>query len=653
MFLFGAVICCLVVGAIIYLSKSKYLYTWLYLNYVPNDAKKIKYNPKTHDPESKRIDGGGCCYPNCASDVWLRSCEREIIEPIEGHVDGHIPKWLNGSLLRNGPGNWKVGDMSFQHLFDCSALLHRFAIKNGHVTYQNRFIQTETLKKNSTAQRIVVTGFGTASVPDPCHSIFDKVSAIFRPDSASDNTMISIYPFGDEYYTFTEAPIIHRVNPRTLATEARVCVSDFVGVINHTSHPHVLPNGTVYNLGMAASRSGPTYNIICFPHGESMFEDVYVVGSVPCRWKLHPGYMHTFGITENYFVIVEQPLSISLTEFVKAQIYNQNLCSCLKWFENKPTLFHLMERKTGKVRYTFHSEAFFYLHIVNQYEEDNHVVIDICCYKDPEMINCMYLESIMNMQTNPNYASLFRGRPLRFVLPLGSNIDVPTTERCGSRKKLVKSFSLSGISARLQQPKLKHSESQHEDVTYIATNRKEQIQIGGLSEQNLSNESKQINYEKLVNLVTLKTTKAEAYQMSDRTIFVRPELLCDLGCETPRINYERFLGKKYRYFYAISSDVDADNPGTLIKVDLFNKTCQTWCENNCYPSEPVFVAAPNAQFEDDGVVLASMVWGGLKDNYVGLLVLCARTWTELGRCEFHADGPVPKCLHGWFAKDIV
>jgi hypothetical protein len=41
---------------------------------------------------------------------------------------GCIPVWLKGSLLRNGPGNFKVGDMTFGHLFDGSALLHRLGI---------------------------------------------------------------------------------------------------------------------------------------------------------------------------------------------------------------------------------------------------------------------------------------------------------------------------------------------------------------------------------------------------------------------------------------------------------------------------------------------------------------------------------------------
>jgi hypothetical protein len=39
-------------------------------------------------------------YPNCDVNVWLRSCDKEIIEPVEGVVSGDIPSWINGSLLR-------------------------------------------------------------------------------------------------------------------------------------------------------------------------------------------------------------------------------------------------------------------------------------------------------------------------------------------------------------------------------------------------------------------------------------------------------------------------------------------------------------------------------------------------------------------------
>lgn len=64
-------------------------------------------------------------YPDCDVSVWLRSCEDEITTPISGEVRGSIPTWLNGYLLRNGPGSLKVGDQQFEHLFDSAALLHK------------------------------------------------------------------------------------------------------------------------------------------------------------------------------------------------------------------------------------------------------------------------------------------------------------------------------------------------------------------------------------------------------------------------------------------------------------------------------------------------------------------------------------------------
>lgn len=101
----------------------------------------------------------------------------------------------------------------------------------------------------------------------------------------------------------------------------------------------------------------------------------------------------------------------------------------------------------------------------------------------------------------------------------------------------------------------------------------------------------------LDNLVKLKYTTAKAYRMasqnnnSERFIFCVPEKLCDIGCETPRINEKicqgkgqqtsspifsnenafSVSGKKYQYFYAISSDVDALNPGTVTILSIFHK----------------------------------------------------------------------------------
>jgi carotenoid isomerooxygenase len=291
--------------------------------------------------------------------------------------------------------------------------------------------------------------------------------------------MISIYPFNDEYFAFAETPTIHKIDPITLETIERLNLHEKIGIVHHTSHPHVMSDGTVYNVGMTVTKTGPAYSVLCFPHGENMFENARIVAELPTRWKLHPCYMHTFGITENFFVIVEQPLTVSVPAFVKSQLMNEPTISSLKWFPDKMTFIYLIDRESGELRHTFQAEPFFFLHIINQYEKDGHLVLDISCYKDPEMLNCMYIESMKMMQHNPDYAKLFRGRPLRFVLPL----KYPT------KMKSLTNFFAWNYEAN--------------DTSF-----------------NVIGE----------NLVGLKGSEATAFSLPDGSVFCKPELLCDLGC---------------------------------------------------------------------------------------------------------------------------
>ncbi|KAL1123017.1 hypothetical protein AAG570_002105 [Ranatra chinensis] len=151
------------------------------------------------------------------------------------------------------------------------------------------------------------------------------------------------------------------------------------------------------------------------------------------------------------------------------------------------------------------------------------------------------------------------------------------------------------------------------------------------------------------NLVKLEGTKARAWRNAEGRLCASPELLCHLGCETPRFNYPLYLGKKYRYFYAISSDVDLEQPGTLIKVDTYTKTQITWSESGAFPSEPIFVPRTDSEDEDDGVVLSAVLWAD-NPRAVAMVALDAKSFIELGRVLFEAPGPVPKCLHGWYAS---
>ncbi|KAL0129067.1 hypothetical protein PUN28_004036 [Cardiocondyla obscurior] len=572
----------------------------------------------------------------------MRSCENEVIDPLQStEIIGTIPKWLKGTLLRNGPGSLKVGEYRYQHLFDSSALLHRFGIADGEVTYQRRFVRTDVYKRNIAAQRIVYNEFGTNATPDPCQTIFYRVAAMFQPNKTlSDNSMISVYPFGDQYYTFTETPVMHRIDPKSLETTGKVNVSKYVNIVNHTAHPHVMADGTMYNVGLSITSMGPRYNIVRFcpsnviddNSGEkaelSMFDQATIVASVPSRWMLNPSYMHSFGITDNFFIIVEQPLSISFVKMTMNHFKQEPMINSFKWHDNESTLIHVLSRKTGQVVNTFVAETFFYLHIINQFEirDGDYVVLDVCCYRNPKMLEYMYIDAMKNMHNNPDFSKLFRARPLRFILPMKTpNLNTPPERNL---------IAIETVYHNTKVPRSVYGKSVGRD-------------INGNTNDNEYDST--VEYWQNEHKSALQK-KPTAHRCLDGRIFVRPELLCDTGCETPQINGDHYLGKEYRYFYAISCDMDLNNPGTLIKVDIAQKTKKIWQENGVYPSEPIFVPDPNGKNEDDGVIVSSIVWAE-RETRVGLLILDAVTFTEIARAIFDTPGPVPKCLHGWFSLE--
>ena len=87
---------------------------------------------------------------------------------------GEIPSWLRGSLYRCGSGQFRHGASWYNHLFDGIAFLHKYAIKDGQVTYRNRKLESELYKVNEKAQRLVCGGFDQVAHPDPCKSIFNR-----------------------------------------------------------------------------------------------------------------------------------------------------------------------------------------------------------------------------------------------------------------------------------------------------------------------------------------------------------------------------------------------------------------------------------------------------------------------------------------------
>ncbi|XP_077165730.1 beta,beta-carotene 15,15'-dioxygenase isoform X2 [Paroedura picta] len=512
---------------------------------------------------------------------------REHPEPIRAEVRGEIPSWMEGVLIRNGPGMHKIGDTEYSHWFDGLALLHSFTIKNGDVFYRSKYLRSDTYKHNIEANRIVVSEFGTMAYPDPCKNIFAKAFCYLSHTipEFTDNCMINIIRNGDGYYASTEVNFLRRIDPQTLETLEKVDYSKYAAINLATSHPHYDSAGNTLNMGTSIVDKGKTkYLLFQIPPsapgsetkgGKPCLKNLEVFCSIPSRSLLHPSYFHSFGISENYILFIEQPLKLDILKMATAYIRGVNWASCLNFNKDEKTWIHLVDRRTKKEAPTkFYTDALVVYHHVNAYEENEHLILDVISYADNRLYDFFYLK---NLDGRYEDAAKIPSVPCckRFVLPLQSVKDA---------------------------------------------------EVGS-------------------NLVRLPSTTASAVKEKDGSIYCQPEILCE-EIELPRINYD-YNGRKYRYIYAAEVKW-SPVPSKIIKFDILTRRKLNWEEEHCWPAEPVFVPSPSAKEEDDGIILSAIVTTQPQKPPF-LLILDAKNFKEIARAtvdvEMHLD------LHGIFIPE--
>jgi beta,beta-carotene 9',10'-dioxygenase len=138
----------------------------------------------------------------------------------------------------------------------------------------------------------------------------------------------------------------------------------------------------------------------------------------------------------------------------------------------------------------------------------------------------------------------------------------------------------------------------------------------------------------------------ERFRISPAQGTVLVDRLVEEPLELPRINYGAHNERPYRYVYGVGSD------GTgwldrIVKADVVERTTALWSEGECYPGEAVFVKAPDASQEDEGVLLSVVLDGRSESSF--LLVLDARNLTELARAQ--VPHHIPFGFHGQFARE--
>jgi carotenoid cleavage dioxygenase-like enzyme len=356
-------------------------------------------------------------------------------------VSGQLPPWLSGSLVRNGPGRFEVGSQQYRHWFDGLSMLHRFSFKNGTVSYVNKYLQSRDYREAIEEGRITMPGFAT----DPGRSVLQRLFSIFEP-GAIQNGNVNLTRVADRYLAMTEVSLPMEFDLQTLKT---LGVFDYDGDklpgVLTTAHPHFdsksqsLVNFTT-EMGLKNK-----YTIYHIPPGQKRRERI---GSVPIQ---EPAYMHSFGMTENFVLLVEFPLVMNPLQLL---IRNKPFKENLEWKPERGTRLIAMSKRDGTIK-TWMAQAFFAFHHVNAFEQNGDLVLDIAAYNDPDLIDAFYLERLRAGEPIPTsqfrrYRLLANGANAEYEVLVSESIELP---RLNYRHSNAKDYRFAyGVSNRPDRP---------------------------------------------------------------------------------------------------------------------------------------------------------------------------------------------------------
>lgn len=322
--------------------------------------------------------------------VGFRSLTEEVDERVA--VDGTVPDWLDGTLLRNGPGSFETAAGELDHWFDGLAMVRGFEFDGSAVRLRTQFLDTNTYER---AQAGSFTGFASGGA-----GLFARLKSMLL-DPPYDNTNIIVERVGDKLVALTETPQWVQIDGETLDTLGHID-RESVGDI---ACAHVHHDPWTDEVLTFETQFGRTNQYHCFAYDTPT--DCSTVATVPVD---EPSYMHSFAATRNYLILTEFPFVVNPLEFLKPG--KRSFVEAFRWEPDRGLRLQVINRNSGEVVATPTTTARFGFHHVNAYEPDDEneptIVFDIETVPDADSLAALSLSRLRSGEYNTPMGRLRR-----------------------------------------------------------------------------------------------------------------------------------------------------------------------------------------------------------------------------------------------------
>jgi beta-carotene 15,15'-monooxygenase len=323
---------------------------------------------------------------------------------VELAVEGSLPDWLAGSLIRNGPGAFELGEASVDHWFDGLAMCHRYTLDGAAdaVGYRNRFLRSDAYDR--AREGSFSGGFATGGAGLLARLWNLVVSAPY------DNANVIVERVGEDYLAMTETPRRVRVDPATLDT------------LGHARYEGPAPRGQLACAHVSRDPDGGVVNVET-AFGRTSQYHVFAAQSPDERRPIatipvaEPAYLHDFAATPSYVALVEFPFVLDPLDLFRPG--QAGFIDHFRWEPDRGTRIRVVDRATGAVVADATAPPVFGFHHANAYETDDAVVLDVETVPDATPVRDLDLAALRAGELD-----VLGGRIDRYRVGLGGDVTV-------------------------------------------------------------------------------------------------------------------------------------------------------------------------------------------------------------------------------------
>jgi beta,beta-carotene 9',10'-dioxygenase len=284
-------------------------------------------------------------------------------------VQGALPEWLRGKLVRVAPALFDRGSFTAEHWFDGHGLVYGFEL-GSKPRYQQHLLESRALAA-AEAGRADIATFDTRMHRRWFERLRHPIPEV------TDNANVNVIPWQGAWLAMTETPYQHVIDPESLRTRGLYSYDDDLPRrLNMTAHPHYdTSREALVNVGF---NLGAKSEIVVYRQSWSSHRRE-VEGRLSFR---RLPYVHSFGLTPNYAVLLDHPWRVNPMGMLFSE---RGIASHFVWEPRRGTRMWKLDRRSGDFT-AYETDAFFCFHTVNTFEDGGDVVCDFLAYDDASLV---------------------------------------------------------------------------------------------------------------------------------------------------------------------------------------------------------------------------------------------------------------------------